>query len=95
MLCPVCKKAEGTLEVIKYIDDKPVRGAVCHDCYAKASSLDTRGFYYLFSVLPKKACPVCGRTYGQFASTLILGCPHCYKFFEAELSPLIKRLQSK
>ena len=95
MLCPVCKKADATIEVIKYIDGRPVVGVVCYGCYDKAVSLDARGFYYLFSVLPEKACPVCGRTYREFSSTLLLGCPHCYKEFEGELKPLIGSIQKK
>ena len=95
MLCPVCKKADATIDVIKYIDGDAYRGVVCYDCYDKAASLDARGFYYLFCVLPQKSCPACGRTYGQFSSSLLLGCPHCYKTFEQELKPLIGSIQKK
>lgn len=95
MLCPICNKVDASLEVVGSFDGRPVKGYVCPDCYGKAVSLDARGFYYYFVTLPKTACPVCGRTYGQFSENLLLGCPHCYKAFEKQLKPLIGRIQSK
>ena len=95
MLCPVCKKAEGTLEVTKIIGGEQISGAVCCDCYSEAERLTPRGFYHLFVELPEKTCPSCGRTYGEFAETLLLGCPLCYKTFETELAPLIRSIQPK
>jgi protein arginine kinase activator len=37
------------------------------------------------------ACPTCGTTYAQFRHSGLLGCPACYKVFEAQLGPLLQR----
>ena len=37
------------------------------------------------------ACPGCGFTFDQFRQAGLLGCPACYKAFEALLTPLIER----
>lgn len=37
------------------------------------------------------ACPTCGTTYAQFRHSGLLGCPGCYKVFEAQLGPLLQR----
>lgn len=36
-------------------------------------------------------CPECGMTFSQFRESSLLGCPQCYKAFEAPLSPLLER----
>lgn len=36
-------------------------------------------------------CGKCGLTYAQFRNTGQLGCGHCYKAFEEQLSPLLSR----
>lgn len=37
------------------------------------------------------ACSACGRTFAQFRSTGVLGCPQCYSVFENQLGPLLSR----
>lgn len=36
-------------------------------------------------------CGDCGTTFAQFRENSLLGCPACYKAFEAPLSPLLER----
>ncbi len=36
-------------------------------------------------------CPNCGLPFSQFRATGLLGCPECYRSFEALLSPLLAR----
>jgi protein arginine kinase activator len=36
-------------------------------------------------------CPSCGTTYMEFRQTGLLGCPDCYRAFEAQLGPLLER----
>lgn len=36
-------------------------------------------------------CPTCGTGYLEFRQTGLLGCPDCYRVFEAQLSPLLER----
>lgn len=95
MLCPVCHKAQASEKVEKIVDGRFIEGHVCRDCYIKALSMDKREYYYTFVTLPDKACPVCGRTFGEFSESLLLGCPHCYKTFEQELLPLVDSIQAK
>lgn len=37
------------------------------------------------------SCPECGTTYPEFRQSGLLGCPECYKAFEAQLGPLLER----
>ncbi len=41
-----------------------------------------------------KKCSRCGYSYGDFVATGLLGCPDCYKSFEEELKPSIKKFHS-
>lgn len=41
--------------------------------------------------LSPAACNACGRTFAQFRSTGVLGCPQCYAVFENQLGPLLSR----
>lgn len=93
MLCPICKKADASIEVTRSVGGGVVRGFTCGECYDVATSLDARGFYYTFVTLPDMTCPACGMTYGRFLKEYTLGCPHCYKTFEKQLSPLIRSIQ--
>lgn len=36
-------------------------------------------------------CPTCGTTYAEFRQHGLLGCPDCYRTFEAQLGPLLER----
>lgn len=36
-------------------------------------------------------CPSCSITYADFRQTGLLGCPECYRAFEAQLGPLLER----
>ncbi len=37
-------------------------------------------------------CPTCGTTYMEFRQSGLLGCPDCYRAFEAQLGPLLERV---
>lgn len=37
------------------------------------------------------ACPTCGMSFSEFREHSLLGCPECYKAFEAQLGPLLER----
>lgn len=41
-----------------------------------------------------KVCGGCGLSFSQFKQTGRVGCPDCYRSFEAELAPLIERAQN-
>lgn len=42
----------------------------------------------------EKKCPVCGRTYSEFARTGKLGCSECYKTFRAPVSRTLRQIHS-
>ncbi len=37
------------------------------------------------------ACDNCGMTFNEFREHSLLGCPECYRAFEAQLAPLLER----
>ena len=39
----------------------------------------------------ESTCEECGLSFAEFRESSLLGCPHCYKAFEAQLSPLLER----
>lgn len=41
---------------------------------------------------PVTTCPACGLAYAHFRQNSMLGCPHCYAAFEAQLGPLLERV---
>lgn len=53
-------------------------------------------------VTPKKTilgmerrCPTCGKTLASIRKTGYIGCADCFRFFKAELVPIIDKLQNK
>ncbi len=42
----------------------------------------------------EKKCPVCGRTYSQFAREGKFGCGECYKTFRAPVSEVLRQIHS-
>ncbi|MBR1891105.1 MAG: hypothetical protein IJ811_01255 [Clostridia bacterium] len=95
MLCPVCNKNHAVTPVERQIGNKTYSLLVCLDCERKARSLNVAEFKYLVDMPDNLSCPVCGRTYRQFSSGLLLGCPHCYKAFERQLIPFVSSVQGK
>ena len=43
------------------------------------------------AVVGEQACDECGLTFSSFREHSLLGCPTCYKAFEAQLAPLMER----
>ncbi len=41
----------------------------------------------------EKECKTCGFMLSQFYKTGYLGCPDCYKYFKAEITPTIQKIQ--
>ncbi len=42
-----------------------------------------------------KICKQCGHPLSEFYRTGMLGCPHCYKAFEKEITPTLYKIQGK
>ena len=95
MICPVCHKNEATEEVVRYFGAFKSEGKVCPSCMHAALSYDAEEFYAVFYSDLLKTCRRCGRTLGEILNTMIVGCPHCYVEFAAELNPLIDNVQRR
>lgn len=85
-LCEGCAKASGlaiqthapiTQLLTQYITSQVQPGAGNPAGQAAAAAINT--------------CPTCGQTQQQFRQTGLLGCPHCYAAFEAQLGALLAR----
>lgn len=95
MICPVCRKNEATEEVVRYFGAYKSEGKVCPACMQTAMNFDADDFYRVFYADLQKKCKRCGRSLGEILNTLIVGCPHCYAEFAAELKPLIDSVQRR
>ncbi|HEY3363770.1 MAG TPA: UvrB/UvrC motif-containing protein [Symbiobacteriaceae bacterium] len=61
-----------------------------------ASFLGQESFGGSAQVMPPQVepqCKNCGMTYSQFANSGRLGCAQCYDYLDAQMVPLIKRIQ--
>ena len=103
MLCQHCKKNIATYNRVDEINGERFETHLCQNCYTELfgslHSLNNGGDIcaWLFDSPPKnrKACPVCGTTYGDYERTGLLGCASCYDVFKEELLPVIDRIQGK
>ena len=95
MLCPICRKNNATLSVIRRLGALEVKGRVCPDCEFKAYDMPDEDFFRLFYLIPGKKCKTCGRTFGEVSETLLVGCGDCYSSFADEIAPLVDSLQRR
>lgn len=95
MICPVCRKENASLSVIRRLGNLEVRGYVCPECEGKAYAMSDDDFFRLFYLIHGKKCKTCGRTFGEISETLLVGCGDCYSSFSEEITPLIDSLQRK
>lgn len=88
MLCCHCKnnQATKTYEQVK-------RGVLeteyyCLDCFQRLFLTQTSKAAGALSV-----CPYCGTTVEEFQAKKLVGCAHCYTTLNAELTPVIVKMQ--
>ncbi len=58
---------------------------------ASATSKPSQGGAAAAPAARANACPTCATTYMEFRQSGLLGCPDCYRAFEAQLGPLLER----
>jgi protein arginine kinase activator len=101
-LCQRCKKAKATV-LITDVPEKKVRH-LCEECaqregvIVKQSPQTTSQILQEFikhktglGAVDDRTCPHCGITFREFRTKGLLGCPHDYDVFRAQLAPLIER----
>lgn len=87
-LCPQCAQQQG-LSVKAQIPLNELLNTLLSVKAESQESSDTST-----ADMAEHACPVCGMTLKRFAKTPLLGCPHDYTEFQAQLLPLIERSHS-
>lgn len=109
MLCDMCKKNEAVFHTKVIRNGIVKERHLCEQCSKKyreedgfSQGIDPVGD--LFSSLSglmfgggktvrHTVCKMCGTTSDEFLRTGYVGCPECYKAFENEVMPAIKRTQ--
>ena len=92
MLCQ-CGEREATIHEVVIRNGRKSERHLCEVC-AKLAGVDVAAGATPQSraaVVQGPACDTCGTTLAEFKHTGLLGCPACYKRFEAQLSPLLER----
>lgn len=95
MLCERCGKNEATVHAVRTINGITKEEHICGECAAKAGMFDKAGLLgsmFHFPANHNKVCSNCGNTLEDFNRTGLLGCSECYKEFEAELLPVLRRM---
>ena len=109
MLCQECQKRPATVHMTKIINNKKTELHLCEECAEKRNDFNwftPFSINDLFNSLmdtgiPSMAidrksnlyCNSCGMDYSQFKKTGRLGCSMCYKAFNNQLLPIIRRIQ--
>ncbi|QRN85046.1 UvrB/UvrC motif-containing protein [Clostridia bacterium] len=87
-LCPVCAE-----QYYKRMKDKMVFSQD-GSTLLKAILANPQDFGIMFNGgVDDKRCPVCGTSGKMIRKTGLAGCPECYHVFEAELQPIIDKVQ--
>ncbi|MBN1621316.1 MAG: UvrB/UvrC motif-containing protein [Endomicrobiales bacterium] len=108
MLCSICQKKEANIHLEGMVNGKTLHLHLCEDCAKKRGiefSLDKPNFSLVdllanlsdweipgHKTIKYVTCPNCGLSYKKFKETARLGCSKCYDSFEAQLTPLLKRI---
>jgi protein arginine kinase activator len=106
MRCDQCGQ-EATVHELRVVNGKKVERHLCETCARKQGiavqpvlSVPELLEKYIQQAAgtgkPAPAqrtnvCPSCGTTYMEFRQSGLLGCPDCYRAFEAQLGPLLER----
>ncbi len=105
MLCQKCGKNTATTHIKTVINGKVTEQSLCGYCAAKSGYSGFTGGSFsniLASMLGSSLsigaedygakCECCGATFADIAETGKVGCANCYKEFENELLPYLKRI---
>lgn len=105
MLCEKCGKNHATTHIRSVINGVVTERNLCGYCAASegygtlADNSLTQMLTSIFgdtlalnSGAATVRCPCCGTTFSRIAETGRVGCPECYKTFNNELLPYLKRV---
>ncbi len=105
-LCQICHKNVAVM-VVTEIDEKgnKIEIAICEECAKKKGVLESDKTLNLEEILKimvkakekenkELKCPRCFLSFYEFKKYGKFGCPECFKTFEEQLVPFIKRLQA-
>ena len=105
MLCQICEEQEATVHYTEILNNKAVELHLCEDCARKKEIIDQSGNFSMADLVKgltgfvetedgeaNLKCDNCGLLFSDFRKTGRFGCSRCYKAFQAELEPLIKRI---
>lgn len=105
MLCQICGEQQATVHYTEIANNKAVELHLCEDCARKKEIIDQSGNFPLADLIKGLAsfigtedeeenlkCDNCGLLFSDFRKTGRFGCSRCYKAFQTELEPLIKRI---
>lgn len=107
MICEQCGENQASLHLVTYVNGEKTEKNICTSCAEKMNMQGVfspfsvgdlfNGFFKapsLNSALEKTLqCSHCGMTVNEFKSTGRLGCANCYATFEAQILPIIKKVQ--
>ena len=105
MICDKCKNKEATFHSRTNINGKITEVHLCDECATKTgayskSMMDFNNFFNndpLISLgmdeLSKEVCDFCGTSFEDFKNSGLIGCDHCYDYFENKLKDIIENVQ--
>lgn len=105
MKCEKCGLNEATTHIRSVVNGVVREYNLCNSCAAQsgykggthnslAGMLASMFGEFLNTGVPASSvkCPVCGATFSDIAKTGKVGCAECYKTFESDLLPYLKRV---
>ena len=105
MLCQICNEQQATVHYTEILNNKAVELHLCEGCARKKEIIDQSGNFSMADLVKGLAgfvvtkgkeenlkCDSCGLLFSDFRETGRFGCSRCYRAFQTELEPLIKRI---
>ena len=109
MSCDQCNERSATVHLTRYINGKKTEFHLCQECARQRGDMNIFSPFTINDLLsglldmaaPSAPigrdgdikCSTCGMTYSQFKKIGRLGCEDCYRYFNRELDPILRRIQ--
>lgn len=109
MLCEQCHEREAAVHMTRYINGEKTELHLCQECARQRGDMSIFSPFTINDLLtglldmaaPSTQigrtedikCDTCNMTYSQFKKIGRLGCEDCYRYFQRELDPILKRIQ--
>lgn len=106
MLCQNCQQREANVQITKTVNGEITKLYLCDQCAQKTHDVNLvfhpgiipefLQALFDFNSAPQgpkeEACPQCGRTLSEITQAGKMGCSACYRKFESELEPLLRKI---